>query len=83
MEVCPEGFVEMNRKDIRAMGLNEGDVVKLTNAAGKSVQAKTKRSRRAVEGSVIVPRHFSDIGLNELISWDGSVIWVKVEKVTS
>ena len=83
MEVCPEGFAEMNRKDMRSLGLNDGDVVKMTNAAGKSVRAKAKRSRRALQGSVIVPRHFSEIGLNLLSSWDGSVIRVNVEKVTS
>ena len=83
MEVCPEGFAEMNRNDMRAMGLNDGDIVKLTNAAGASVQAKAKRSRRPVQGSVIVPHHFPKIGLNRLMSWDEPAIRVKVEKVGS
>ncbi len=81
MEVCPEGFAEMNRKDMRAMGLSDGDVIRLTNAAGSSVQVKVKRSRRPMGGSVIVPHHFREIGLNRLMSREQPVIKVKVEKV--
>ncbi|MEW6350250.1 MAG: molybdopterin-dependent oxidoreductase [Thermodesulfobacteriota bacterium] len=81
MDVCPEGVAEMNRKDMRAMGLSDGDSIRLTNPTGASVQAKVKRSRRPLPGSVIVPYHFPAIGLNRLMSLEQPAIKVKVEKV--
>jgi predicted molibdopterin-dependent oxidoreductase YjgC len=80
MEVCPNGTAEMNVKDFKALGLKDGDAIKITAASGASVQVKAKRSRRALEGSVIVPYHFSDLKLNEFTRWEQPVIKVQVEK---
>jgi formylmethanofuran dehydrogenase subunit D len=80
MEVSPNGAAEMNYKDLKALGLNEGDAVKITAASGASVQVKVKRSRRALEGSVIVPYHFSDLKLNDFTRWEQPVVKVRVEK---
>ena len=81
LEVCPPGTAEMNAKDLKALGLKEGDTVKITSGNGASVQVAAKWSRRAVEGSVIVPYHFSALKLNTFTKWDQPVVKVKVEKV--
>lgn len=81
MEVCPEPYAEMSWKDIKALGLNEGDKVKISNSSGASVQAQVKFSRRAMDGMVVVPFHFSELKLNTLTHWDKPVVKVKVEKV--
>ena len=72
MEVCPEGFAEMNVKDLKALGLKDGDKVKISDADGDSIQVKVKQSRRAMPKTVIVPQHFSQIKLNTLTRWDES-----------
>jgi predicted molibdopterin-dependent oxidoreductase YjgC len=81
MEVCPEGLVEMNRKDLRAMGIRDGNMVKITSASGASAQLKVKDSRRAPEGFVIVPQHFSAVKLNNFTQWEQPVVKVQVEKI--
>lgn len=81
LEVCPEGYAEMNGKDLTALGVKSGDMVKVTSADGTSVQLKTKVSWRALEGTVIVPNHFSALKLNTFTKWDEAVVKVQVEKV--
>ena len=80
MDVCPDAYAEMSWKDIRALSLQEGDKVKITDASGASVQTLVKFSRRAMDGTVVVPFHFSGLKLNNLTHWDKPVIKVKVEK---
>jgi predicted molibdopterin-dependent oxidoreductase YjgC len=81
VEVCPAGTAEINLKDLKALGLRDGDTVNITAGNGASVQVKAKWSRRAVRGSVIVPYHFSALKLNTFTRWDQPVVKVKVEKV--
>ncbi len=83
MEVCPDGDAEINRKDLKGLGLKAGDMVKITNAEGTSIQVRVKPSRRALEGSIIVPQHFPAWKLNTLTRWGQPVVKVKVEKVAS
>jgi len=80
MEVSPQGLAEMSRKDMLAMGLRDGDTIRITSSRGRTVEAKVKRSWRAVEASVIVPQHFSALGLNDIIGWEYPSARVKVEK---
>lgn len=89
-EVCPagdgeigRGAAEISRKDLKALGLKAGDTVKITNADGTSIQVSVKPSRRALEGSIIVPQHFPAWKLNSLTRWGQPVIKVKVEKVAN
>jgi predicted molibdopterin-dependent oxidoreductase YjgC len=81
MEVCPEGFAEMNSGDLKALGLKDGDEVKISGTDGCSIQVKVKRSARAMPKTVIVPQHFSQIKLNTLTRVNESAVKIKVEKV--
>ena len=80
MDVSPEGIAEMNSKDMKAIGAGDGDTVKITGSSGQWIRAKVKESVRALEGSVIVPQHFSAIKLNTLTSWEEPLVRVRVEK---
>ncbi len=80
MDVSPEGIAEMNLKDMKAIGVGDGDTVKITGSSGLWIRTKVKESVRALEGSVIVPQHFSAIKLNSLTSWEEPLVRVRVEK---
>jgi formate dehydrogenase alpha subunit len=81
MEVCPTGALEMNEKDLKALGLKDGDSVRVTLENGAGVTAAVKRSRRAIGGSILAPGHFAALKLNSLTKWNEPVIKVKVEKI--
>jgi predicted molibdopterin-dependent oxidoreductase YjgC len=80
-EVCPDGVAEMNPKDIKAMGLTPGAAIKITAINGASLEVAVKRSRRAPEGVVLVPQHFSALKLNDLTGWDHPAVKIRIEKV--
>jgi len=80
VEVSPEGFAEMSPRDLELIGARDGDTVKITIADGSSVQVKAKLSWRAVDGTVIVPCHFSNLKLNRLTRWDKPMPKIRVEK---
>ena len=81
MEVCPEGFAEMNARDLKGLGLKDGDEVRITGYDGASIRVKVKRSPRPMPNTVIVPQHFSRIGLNALTRVNESAVKIKIEKV--
>jgi predicted molibdopterin-dependent oxidoreductase YjgC len=80
-EVSPPDTAEMNRKDLRSLGVSDGNMVKITSATGATMQVKAKDSRRAPEGFVIVPQHFSALKLNNFTEWGQPVVKVQVEKI--
>ena len=80
MDVAPEGFAEMNARDMKAIGVGDGEPVKITGSTGQWIRAKARESARALEGTVIVPQHFSEIKLNTLTSWSEPLVRVRVEK---
>lgn len=80
MDVSPEGYAEMNTGDMKTIGVGDGETVKITGEAGQWIRTKVKESARALEGTVIVPQHFSEIKLNSLTSWTEPLVRVRVEK---
>ena len=80
MEVRPGDFVEMNGSDMASLGLEEGDLIKITGAGGQAFNAKVKESRRAVRWTVLVPYHFSNMKSNSLTDWGSTEILIQVEK---
>ncbi|HTY23546.1 MAG TPA: molybdopterin-dependent oxidoreductase [Desulfomonilaceae bacterium] len=80
IEVCPEGFAEMNAKDLKELDLKDGDTVKITGNDG-GIEIRVKKSPRAVKGTVIVPQHFSAVKLNDLTRRQQPALRVRVEKV--
>jgi len=80
MEVCPEGFAEMNQQDLKTLGISEGDMIRIGNAEGTSIRIKTKISDRALPGFILVPQHFASQKMNSLTNWVVPDVKVKVEK---
>ncbi len=80
MEVCPEGFAEMNPKDMKELGLQEEENVKIASDEGAAIFVRVKKSYRAPKGTVIVPGHFSQIKLNILTHRRRPDVNVRVEK---
>jgi predicted molibdopterin-dependent oxidoreductase YjgC len=78
MLVCPEGYVEFGRADVKKLGLAEGDKVTVTSAAG-SVTLPVKLGIRLSEGVVFAPYHFGQNSINT-IATGTPVTWVSVAK---
>ena len=78
MLVCPEGYVEFGRADIKKLGLVKGDKVTVTSAAG-SVTLAAKLGIRLSEGVVFAPYHFGQNSINT-IAVGAPVTWVSVSK---
>jgi predicted molibdopterin-dependent oxidoreductase YjgC len=71
---------EMNRKDMRRMELADGDSIKVTTEAGHGATIRVKASRRALEGTILAPYHYSATGLNSVMSWESPGAQVRIEK---
>ncbi len=82
MEVCPGRFAEMNGKDMSTLGVNEGDLVKVSGNSDNSLELTVKESRRALLGTILVPYHFSENRLNLFSDWGSVEILVSVEKAS-
>jgi anaerobic selenocysteine-containing dehydrogenase len=78
MLVCPEGYVEFGRADVRKLGLAEGDRVTITSGDG-SVTLAVKLGNRLSEGVLFAPYHFGDNSINT-ITTGAPVTWVSVAK---
>lgn len=80
MLVCPEGYVEFGRADVKRLGLEEGDKVLVSSAAG-SVTLAVKLDNRLSEGVLFAPYHFGQNSINT-ITTGAPVTWVSVAKQT-
>ena len=64
-EICPEAVVEMNPTDARALGVHDGDMVRVTSRRGQ-VTAKAQVIDRPDNGVVFMPFHFKEAAANLL-----------------
>ena len=78
MMVCPEGYVEFGRADVKKLGLVEGDKVTVTSAVG-TVTLAVKLGIRLSEGVVFAPYHFGQNSINTIAA-GAPVTWVSVAK---
>ena len=60
-----EGFIEMNYKDADALGVKNGDKVKVTSRRG-SIEATARVGRKVSAGETWMPFHFPDSPVNRL-----------------
>ena len=61
----PDGFVEMNPEDARALGLSHGDIAVVASRRG-TVKARCEVTRRARPGTVFMAFHFAEAAANLL-----------------
>jgi len=64
-QIRPEGLVEINPEDGRALGLADGDLVEVTSRRG-SVTARCSLTPRSRPGSVFLAFHFAEAAANLL-----------------
>jgi len=64
-EICPEALVEMNPIDARALGVNDGDPVKVSSRRGQVI-AKAEVVDRPDQGVVFMTFHFKEAAANLL-----------------
>ena len=79
-EVCPEPIAEMNSADMKTLGVDEGESIKITSEYGDTLKVKVKWSRRPLVGEVLVPYHFPALKLNSFVKWNEPLVKVKIEK---
>jgi len=78
MHVCPEGYVEISRKDAAALKFAENDLLTVTSAGG-SMKLKARITARMPQGVVFAPYHFGVNPVNQV--WSGApVTWVSLAK---
>ncbi|MFH0957799.1 MAG: molybdopterin-dependent oxidoreductase, partial [Pseudomonadota bacterium] len=82
-DVCPGRFAEMNEKDMSALGIGEGDYIKISGSSGEIIELVVKESRRPLRGTILVPYHFSENRLNSFSDWGSVEIPVSLEKVSN
>jgi formate dehydrogenase major subunit/formate dehydrogenase alpha subunit len=64
-QIAPEAFVEISPQDARTLELEEGTLVNIDSRRG-TIQARTKISRKAVNGTVFIPFHYATAAANRL-----------------
>ncbi len=78
MMVCPAGYLEFGRADVKKMGLVQGDKVIVSSPAG-SMTLDVKLGNRLPEGVVFAPYHFDANSINT-VATGAPVTWVGVVK---
>jgi formate dehydrogenase major subunit/NADH-quinone oxidoreductase subunit G len=71
MHVCPEGYLELSRKDASKQKIAENDLVTVSTSAG-SIRLKARVTTRMPEGVVFAPYHFSEAPVNAI--WNGAAV---------
>jgi len=65
MERCPESLVEINPLDANKLGIEDGQMVKVSSRRGK-VTAKAKLTEKSAAGSIFMNFHFHEAAVNLL-----------------
>ncbi|MCX5830121.1 MAG: molybdopterin-dependent oxidoreductase, partial [Deltaproteobacteria bacterium] len=65
MERCPESLVEINPLDADKLGIEDGQMVKVSSRRGK-VTAKAKLTEKSAAGSIFMNFHFHEAAVNLL-----------------
>lgn len=70
LELAPEGLIEINPQDAAAVGVKDGESVKISSATGVTF-GKVSFSQTVPAGLAFAPYHFSELGIQQLLK-DGS-----------
>ncbi len=77
LQLCPEGYVEINSEDAARLGLREGDQVKVSSSVD-SFSATARPSDNVAPGMVFVPTNFPDLGVYRLFQENTTICRVKL-----
>lgn len=76
--LASEPWLEISAKDLKELGLNSGDSVKVISAQG-SLQVKTKENPGIAPGTLFLPHHFKKVKAN-LLTLNSSLVEVRLER---
>ncbi len=79
LEVEPEGLIQISAADAGAVGINEGERLKLTSAQGSTV-GKVKISEKLPPGLLFAPHNFIELGIQQLLADGANRAAVQVTK---
>jgi len=79
MLVAGEAYIELSEADAASMGVNGGDVLKVTSDIG-SVPLKARLSAQIESGALFVPAHFSAAAINTLTGSPSFPQYVSISK---
>jgi len=82
LQLCPEGFLQINATDAEALGINEGDQVEVSSRSGSFV-APTKLSDKVERGMVFAPTNFPGQSVYRLFEENTTVCRVKLTALTA
>ncbi len=81
LNLCPEGYLEVNSEDAAALGIKEGKRVKVSSRIS-SFEALVKLSDKVDRGMVFVPTNFPGQSVYRLFEENTTVCRVKLTSVT-
>jgi predicted molibdopterin-dependent oxidoreductase YjgC len=64
-KISPEAYIEINTEDAKQLGLDNGNIVKVTSRRG-AITIKALISDRPVKGMVFIPFHYKEAAANVL-----------------
>lgn len=64
-KVAPEAYIEINPKDVKKLGIRDGDMLKVSSRRGR-INIKALVSERPSEGLVFIPFHYKEAAANIL-----------------
>lgn len=79
MELCPEGYAELNRGDAERLKVTSGELVIIKSPKGE-IKVKAKVTERTPPGRVLVPYHFHHLMVNLLTDKDQPLTRVSLKK---
>jgi formate dehydrogenase (NADP+) alpha subunit len=79
LTVSAGGYIEIAIEDAAQLGIADGNVVKVTSAAG-SMSGPAKVSSRLQSGLLFAPHHFAGLNASALLLAGANLAGVKVEK---
>ena len=77
LQLCPEGYLQINAADAEALGIKEGDQVEVDSQSASFV-APTKLSDKVDKGMVFVPTNFPGQSVYRLFEENTTVCRVKL-----
>ncbi len=79
LSVSERGYIEIHEEDAKRLGIADGSAVKVSSAT-TGITGYAKVSSKLQPGVLFAPYHFSQLNVAGLLSRNGNIVNVKVEK---
>ncbi len=79
LDLCPQGYVEINREDANQLGLKDGEPVEVRSPNGLFI-GPAKISEKISSGMIFVPSNFPHMAVYQLFEENTTVCRVKLDR---